>query len=222
MVFEVKDVARMLDLPEATIVRWIRQGKIPAKMENGRYIFQEKQLRAWAQTHNITLHEDKARGQENNEDDITLSEAMERGGVLYDLEGNSAEEVLKAAVKLMDLPDDVDREVLLERLLQREELSSTGIGEGVAIPHPRHPMEGFRLKAWVTTCFLKHEVDFNSVDGKPVFVMFIMLSATTKIHLRLLSRLSFCLRNEEFVRLLGYHPPQEILLEKVKELEDQL
>ncbi len=222
MKLEIKDVARMLDLPEATITRWIRQGKIPAKLENGRYIFHERQLRAWAQTHNFTLHENKARQQENNEEEITLCEAMERGGVLYDVEGSSPEEVLRAAVGSMNLPDDIDKEVLMERLLQREELTSTGIGEGVAIPHPRQPMEGFSLKAWVTTCFLKKEIDFNSVDGKPVFVLFIMLTATTRIHLRLLSRLSFCLRNQAFLEMLRSRPSTEVLLQKVRALENEL
>ncbi|RLB42486.1 MAG: excisionase [Deltaproteobacteria bacterium] len=222
MRLEIKDVARMLDLPEATIARWIKQGKIPAKLERGRYIFEDRQLKAWARTHNITLREDKLHEQSNNEDDITLHDAMERGGVFFDVKGDNPEEVLKSAVALMDLPPSVDREVLLEKLLQREELSSTGIGEGVAIPHPRHPLESFPLKATVTTCFLEKEVDFNSVDGRLVFVIFVMLSRSTKIHLKLLSRLSFCLRNREFVHMLRSRPQPEQLLCKVKELEGQL
>jgi len=219
---EIKDVARMLDLPEATIGRWIRQGKIPARLERGRYIFEEGELRTWAQIHNITLRSNRLAKGINDEANITLCDAMESGGVFYDVDGDNPEQVFRAAIDLINLPSDVDKDLLLEKLLQREELSSTGIGQGVAIPHPRHPLENFSLRAMVPTCFLKKEVDFDAIDGKPVFVIFIMLCATTKIHLRLLSRLSFCLRNEEFVRLLGYHPPQETLLEKVRELEGQL
>ena len=222
MKLELKQVAKLLDLPEATIMRWIRQGKIPAKFENGHYVFHEKQLEKWARTHNITLREDKLKEQLNDEDDITLYDAMRRGGVFFDIEGDKPEEVLAQAVSVIRFPPDVDRELLLEKLLQREELSSTGIGDGVAIPHPRQPLDKLSIKAMVATCFLKRGVNFNSVDGRPVFVLFIMLCGSTKIHLKLLSRLSFCLRNKGFVEILKGYPSAEALLNKVKELENTL
>ena len=222
MKLELKQVAKLLDLPEATIMRWIRQGKIPAKFENGHYVFHEKQLKKWARTHNITLREDKLVEQLNDENDITLNDAMKRGGVFFDIEGDKPEEVLAQAVSVIRFPPDVDRELLLEKLLQREELSSTGIGDGVAIPHPRQPLDKLSIKAMVATCFLKRGVNFNSVDGRPVFVLFIMLCGSTKIHLKLLSRLSFCLRNKGFVEILKGYPSAEALLNKVKELENTL
>jgi len=53
----------------------------------------------------------------------------------------------------------------------------------------------------ITTCFLKNEIDFNAVDKKPVFVLFLMLCSTTKLHLKLLSKLSLCLREKAFISL---------------------
>jgi len=218
----LKEVARMLDLPEATILRWIRQGKIPVQVEGDRYVFMDKQLRSWARTHNIPLKENVEPAAPNNGTEVTLYEAMKRGGVFFDVGGGSMEEVLKQAVDLVNLPPEVDREYLLERLLQREELTSTGIGEGVAIPHPRYPMENLSVKAMVATCFLNNEVNFHSVDRKPVFVLFLMLSSTTKLHLKLLSRLSFCLRDKGFLKMLRTCRSADVLFAKVKELEASL
>ena len=218
MELEVKDVAKLLDLPEITILRWIKQGKIPFYLKDGKYVIDKKRLISWARLHNIKLRERQE--EEEKEESITLCTAIERGGVYFDLKGESVHEVLKNAVELLKLPSNVDREMLLEKLLQREELCSTGIGEGVAIPHPRHPVLG--LKNMVAVFFLEKEIDFNSVDGKPVFVLFIILASSTKTHLRLLSRLSYCLRNKEFLRFLRECNEASELINWIKKLESQI
>ncbi len=217
----VKDVAKMLGLPELTIMRWIKQGKIPFSIKKGRYVFDKEYLISWAKMHHISLKEIESSAENNKyqEENITLYDAVKRGGVFFGIKGNNVEEVLRRAVELMDIPKEVDIEFLFEKLIQREELCSTGIGEGIAIPHPRHPIP--KLKAMVSVFFLEKTIDFNSVDGKPVFIMFIILSPSTKIHLRLLSRLSFCLRKKEFLEFLKNCKNKEELLLKIKQLESE-
>ncbi len=220
MELSVKDVARLMDLPEITIMRWIRQGKIPFYVKNGKYVFDKDQLISWARLHNITLKENSRSLTRQKEELITLSTAIERGGIYFGLDGEDVSEVLRNAVGLIRLPDNVDKEELIEKLIQREELCSTGIGEGVAIPHPRHPIRG--LISMVPVFFLKREVDFHSVDGKPVFVIFLVLASSTKLHLRLLSRLSFCLRNKDFLSFLRSCKDAHSLLDMIKKLEAEI
>lgn len=219
MELDVKDVARMMDLPEITILRWIRQGKIPFYIKNGRYVFDEKQLISWAKMHNISLWEEPLKNK-NKEEEITLYEAIKKGGIFFNIEGSTVNELLKNAVELFKLSSKVDKDFLFEKLIQREELCSTGIGEGVAIPHPRYPIKD--LDPMVGVFFLKREIDFRAVDGKPVFVMFIILSPSTKIHLRFLSKLSFCLRNRDFLHFLKGRGNKEKFLNTIKELESNL
>jgi nitrogen PTS system EIIA component len=104
-------------------------------------------------------------------------------------------------------------------LLEREEMASTGIGRGIAIPHPRTPLDESMEEPVIITCFLENPVDFRAVDGFPVFVLFILLSPSVKTHLHLLSKLAFCVRDVSFVDFLKRIPNQEKLLEKVKNLE---
>lgn len=99
-------------------------------------------------------------------------------------------------------------------LLQREKLASTGIGSGIAIPHPRYPIGNLADGAIITTCFTE-----NKIDRAPVFVVFLILSPSTDIHLKFLSRLSYCLRNNSFISLLKQHTEPKHLFNKVEKIE---
>ncbi len=219
MSLSIKEVARMMNLPEITIIRWIKQGKIPFYLKDGRYVFNEKQLVSWAKMHNISLRQrgPTDKDDKDKEQKITLYKAINKGGVFFDVGGENVKEVLRESINLIELPSGIDKEELFEKLIQREELCSTGIGDGVAIPHPRHPIPN--LGPMVPVFFLKKEIDFNAIDGKPVFVLFIILSPSTNIHLRLLSCLSFCLRDKDFLKFLKKCDSKDSLLNKIQELE---
>ncbi len=218
----LEEAARLLGLSEATVARWVRQGRIPALRERGRCFFVEKHLRSWAKKHHIPLKEGRPPASDPAEEErVRLSEAIRRGGVFFGVKGRTVEAVLAETVKLVPLPENFDKDSLLEHLLQREELASTGIGEGVAIPHPRAPLEGLPGKAIVTACFLEHEVDFKAIDKKPVFLVCLILCATTQLHLKILSQLSFCLRSTAFLSFLKDCRSADELIKRVEVLEDK-
>ncbi len=98
----------------------------------------------------------------------------------------------------MCLPDDVDREFLYQVLLAREALGSTGVGDGIAIPHVRNPIVLHLSRPIVTLCLLEQPIDFGALDGQPVSTLFTLISPTVRAHLHLLSRLAFTLRDARF------------------------
>jgi PTS system nitrogen regulatory IIA component len=130
--------------------------------------------------------------------------------------------LLSSALDLIEFPPRVEKKDLLNQLIEREKLASTGIGNGVAIPHPRHPVDGFLEGGMVATFFLDSEVDFNAIDGEPVFVVFLMLSPRTQCHLQLLSQLSFCLHDPSFLTHLKTCDSKESLLNLVKKIEKNI
>ena len=77
-------------------------------------------------------------------------------------------------------------------------MGSTGIGEGVAIPHVRNPIVMHIPKPMITLCFLEHAIDFGALDGKPVHTLFTIVSPVISAHLNLLSRLAFAMRHQSF------------------------
>lgn len=223
MNLSVGEVAQCLDLPSSTIERWIRQGRIPIHKSGGECVFDVSRLRKWAAKHNLTFTPERGGKPEEEKSGMDgLLPALKRGGVFYELAGQDAEDVLRSAVEVIPQNVATDRGELLNRLIEREQLTSTGIGKGVAIPHPRTPLEeGAPLPA-ICTCFLEEEVVYGAVDDKPVFILFLLISPDVKLHLHLLSRLAYCLRNDDFIAFLKGRPESGALFQKIGELEKQL
>jgi len=224
------EIAECLNLPASTLQRWIRQGRIPIQKKGGEYFFEPGTLQRWAETNRLPfrlLENEPGVKAQNLDGSVeappdTLFAAMQRGGVIYDLAAEDTESLFSEALeKIPGVPEDL-KPGFLERLVQRERLSSTGIGKGVAIPHPRNPTVDSLERPLISTCFLKKDIDFNSVDNRPVFVMFFLLSPTPKHHLHLLSRLSFCLRNDRFVDFLKTRPAPEDLFARIADVEAAL
>ncbi len=113
----------------------------------------------------------------------------------------------------------MDREVLLQALLAREQLQSTGVGDGIALPHVRNPAMLEIATPMVCLCFLENPVEFGALDGNPVKVLFIPLSPNVRIHLHLLSRISFALRNPQFKRLLADEARRDEIIAAAQALE---
>ena len=122
----------------------------------------------------------------------------------------------------MPLPEDTDREFLLEMFLAREALASTGIGDGIAIPHVRNPVILQVPKALITLCLLAEPIEFGAVDGKPVHSFFSMISPTVKTHLHLLSRLAFALSHAGFKQAVSYPSSADQILAEARRVEADL
>jgi len=150
-----------------------------------------------------------------------LITAMQRGALLYDIKGQTVNEVLKYATD--NIPDSLikNKEKLLSALIERESIASTGIGNGVAIPHPRTPISELENNSAIITCFLEKPVNYGAVDNKHVFILFILLSKSVKTHLHLLSRLSFCVRNKQFIDFLKTYPAPDQFYAKISDYEGE-
>ena len=105
-----------------------------------------------------------------------------------------------------------DPEKLVADIMARESLGSTGIGDGVAIPHVRNPVVLHVNEPVVTLSFLDSPIDFHAIDGKPVNILFTLISPTVKMHLHLLSRLVFILHNPAFKAALKRQASRDELL----------
>ena len=129
-----------------------------------------------------------------------------------DLAGVDKDGVLRAVIARMPFPEEVNREALLQVLLARESMGSTGIGNGIAIPHVRNPIVLHVPRALVSLCFLRQPIEFGAVDGQPVHTVFAIISPSIKGHLHLLSRLALALKNGGFAEALARKAaPAEIL-----------
>lgn len=217
-----KDAARLLKVDEETIREWIENGTIPSYRVGDKTRLNRVELMEWAaeRKHSVNPRMFHANGTKPSK--FVLSDAVRRGGILYDMPCTDKLSALSAACRAIPLPDDADREELKNVLVAREALCSTGIGNGIAIPHPRGPIVLGVPGAQVTVAFPRVPIEFGSVDGKPVHTMFVIVSTTVRIHLILLSHLMFALRSEPFVKLLADRAQQDAILAALQQIEDNL
>ena len=217
MKITVREAARLLDVSEKTVYRWIEQKKLPVHRINDQYRFNRAELLEWATAHRVPLSVEIF--QEPEGDPLPLlSEALAAGGIHYRVPGTTRDEVLRQVVALMHLPEEVDREFLYQMLLARETLGSTGVGDGIAIPHVRNPVV-LHVRPSVTLCFLEQPVDFGALDGLPVRTLFSLVSPTTRAHLHLLSRLGAALHDAALKQLVIEQGGREEILAAFRRVE---
>lgn len=220
MQLNVRDVAKLLNISEKTVYRWIQQGSLPAYRVNDQYRFNRAELLEWAISKKISVSEVIFQEAEAGTLPIpSLEEALQIGGIFYRIEGNDKESVLRGAVENMRLPMEVDREFLFRVLMAREALASTGIGDGIAIPHVRNPIVLNVPQPTITLCFLEKPVEFGALDGKPVYALFSLISPTMKAHLHLLSRLAFALQDETFKKVIERQSLREEIFQEIRRIE---
>lgn len=219
----LKTVADALELPLSTVERWIRQGRIPIQRSGNEAVFSPAALERWAASHQLPFSLGGDQADDRTPDELdTLVAAMGRGKVCCGIGGSDASGVLRSAVGCLDFLSAEIRDELYDKLLERERLASTGIGNGIAIPHPRDPLSKPPESPVITTCFTEKPVPFGAIDDQPVSVLFLLISPTVKHHLHLLSRLSYCIRDREFVDFLRSRPDEIALQSTVSDFEKRL
>ena len=133
---------------------------------------------------------------------MRLTELLEEEGVIADLKARNKVGVLEELVEtLRKLHPSVDKNALVKVLLERERLGSTGIGDGVAIPHGKfhavnHPVISFGRS--------RKGLDFESVDGEPAYLFFLLVAPenSASIHLKALAKIAKILKSAAFRKTL--------------------
>jgi len=230
MDLKIKDVAELLSVSETTIRRWLLDGKIPAYKLNRQYRFSRIEIENWVMEQKLSKHtaaellpasgEEQIFPQPGNQQ-FSLYRALNRGGVIADVEGETKEEVILASTASIAEKLRHDPDVLSELLLDRERLMPTAFNNGVAVPHTRECLQKVPFDL-VTIVFPEKPIEYGALDKKPVDILFFLFATGDKIHLHLLAKLAHLSSNEEFLAFLRTHPAKTELLERVRQWEGSL
>lgn len=213
MQLNIREAASLMNVSEKTVYRWIEQRNLPAFRINAQYSFNRAELLEWATQNRINVSTDMfSESLETGSPAVGLADAIKAGGVHCHVDGKDRESVLNRIIDFMPLPEEVDKIFLFQVLVARESLGSTAIGDGIAIPHARNPIVLHIKRPVISVCFLDHPIEFGALDGKPVHTFFTILSPTTSVHLNLLSRLAFALRQSEFAGLIAGQGKQDDII----------
>lgn len=219
MQWKVKDVSKMLNVSESTVTRWIKRRGLPAQRLAGQYRFNGVEVFDWAITHQIKVESSPVDHGVDSQPWVNLSDALEAGGVHYKIPGNDEETALQGVVSRLPVPENIDRELLFRLFLAREALGSTAVGDGIAIPHVRHPIVLQVPRSLVTLCFLKGSIAYQTPDGKPVRILFSVISPTVTDHVRILARLSRALHDPGFRKSVVGTKPRAMIVREARRVE---
>ena len=150
-----------------------------------------------------------------------LADLIERGGIYRNIKGKNPEEVLIELIGSLPLFPSIPADNLLQAVLEREDLMPTGIGRGIAVPHPRNPLILPGSEQFAVLAYLENPVDWNSLDGEKVDTLLLIITSTAKQHLVALSEINFLCRQKDFLRLLRERAGLDELLVFIREMQKQ-
>jgi PTS system nitrogen regulatory IIA component len=149
-----------------------------------------------------------------------LYRALARGG-FYSIDDLQDASILKLGASHLAPKLGVDPEVLYAMLQDRENLASTAMGNGYAIPHPRERLEGSRQDI-LFIIYLKKSIDFAALDQQKVHTFFFLVTGSDRSHLNVLSKLAHLIHYKQASAWISDTSSHESLLKHVLEWETNL
>ncbi len=133
---------------------------------------------------------------------MKITDFLNVKGIKLDLASTDKEGVLQELVDILaEVKDIGDKKSILRALIERENLGSTGIGQGIAIPHGKtDKVDGLVAVLGVS----RKGVNFEALDGEPVYILFLLVAPkdTAGPHLKALAQISRLLRDSYFCELV--------------------
>jgi len=151
--------------------------------------------------------------------EIKVSDLLTLEHICLDLKAMDKVGAIKEMVELLEVNGDIsDKQAFVDCLLEREKLETTGIGDGVALPHGRTDAVKRMVLAFARSL---QGVDYQALDGQPVHILFLLAapkSESTKV-LKLLARISRLLNNAGFRKALLEAKTKEEIQELIRQRE---
>lgn len=146
---------------------------------------------------------------------MKLSEFLKEENIIPNLKARDKKGVLEELAEIVTLSDpSIDKRALVKVLVEREHLGSTGIGDGVAIPHGKlsglsDPIISFGKS--------REGLDFDSMDGQPAYLFFLLIAPenSSGVHLQALARIAKMLKSASFRRRLMEIETKEEIYEEI-------
>lgn len=207
----VREAARMLNVSETKIYRWVDEEEIPFVTIQHHPMFHRVELLEWAMEMELPVSVDLY----EDDGDHPLTAALHRGG------GCILADSLDAIAADLAVANPADRDVIRDVIAAREhEMFVARAADWIAVPKARSPIICADSPALVRLCWCGHRAIV--VDDAPMNVLFVIVAPTIKDHLRLLSRLSLALHDRELRMAVQRQGAFALALAEVRRFEDSL
>jgi len=203
-ILTVKEMAQLLKLNDRTVLKMAQTGALPAAKIGGQWRFKRELVDRWLDDRMLGSMETSPGRAAVSAGAVTpFSEMLDERLVKLDLEGSAKTELLRQLVQLLVDSHYLERsDSFLRKLLKREKLMTTALGDGVAFPHTRTPQKDLFERPKVVVGVSRRGVDFDALDGKPVHALFLICASDDSTHLHILAQLTRVIRGIETVERL--------------------
>ncbi len=151
---------------------------------------------------------------------MKILDVLQKDAILADLKSKDKKGILEELATPLAGIARITRDSLVKVLMERERLGSTGIGGGIGIPHGKlKNLDSLALGFGLS----KKGVDFESMDGRPTHIFFLLVTpeSSTGLHLKLLARISRILKNDIFKEKLMNAANREEIYEAIREKDEE-
>lgn len=185
----IKDVSDILQVNERTVHRLLQANKIPATKVGNQWRFHPAQLEVWflnGGEQEVATSQGASPWLQEEEFRIASPDR-----VILDLHASRPANVFEPMVDTLVASGHLlQKTILLHEVIKREEQLSTGVGHGVALPHAWHAVNDLFHVPLVVCARLAKPIDFRSIDGEPVDLVFLLCAPRNRLHLKLLSTMA--------------------------------
>lgn len=214
-IMTLSEMADYLKIAKRSLLRMAQRGDLPATKVASQWRFMRSVVDDWLISRMKALPDRELETLiKSDKLPLPLSALLRPGLVRLDIENSDKEEVLELLTELLV------REKLLEedatsfrkKLKQREEMVSTAIFPGIAIPHFRKPEECPVTEPRIVVGISRTGVDFNSLDGQPTYLFFLICANQVILHLKIIAELALVFRGPDLVeKLKNSRDPRQVL-----------
>jgi excisionase family DNA binding protein len=225
MELNVKEAADLLSVSEKTIYRMVKSRSIPCCKIGGLWRFSESELMSWVKDSGVTPMSSALTTPtlEEESETISISNLLQKGGIYYRIAGDTKGEVIKNSLFSIKREESEGHiEQLFTAIMGRENLCSTAIGHGIAMPHPRPFGEFLSRRSSISICFLERHVAFDSVDGEDVYALFFIFPQSEERYLKIQARLLRLLKEADLLSKLNELPLRPMMLELMRNKEQEV
>ena len=221
-----RQLAEYLQLSERSVYRLLEQGEIPALKVGGHWRFRKTAVDEWLDVRVQQMDSDQL--DETFREDLesassSISRLLSPQNVFLNMPHRTKHEVLSGIATLVNLPEEVDRDLLLSRLLEREALCTTALPDGVAIPHTPRTRSRLLANHDLIAMARTHEpIEFGALDGSRTDVFVLVLARDERTHLILLAKVSRLIRDPAVQRAMRTSKSARKIVRVIKETEAKL
>ncbi|GAH36221.1 unnamed protein product, partial [marine sediment metagenome] len=207
------EVAEYLQLNERTVLKMAQKNEIPSTKVVNQWRFMRSLINEWLMYKMKTLPPHLDKENETLKKEIKLHKLVRPELMNFDVVPGDKMKILgQLTFPMIQSKFLTRRKYFLDRLIERENMMTTGLGNGVAVPHPRQPIPNLFPESAIAIGICKEGTDFDADDGKTVYAFLTVCSSDDVHHLRILARIAkFASDKSATKKLIKARIPEEII-----------